>query len=86
MDKTLSNLRKECAKHGIKVKKQTFSWGPHVSFYIDGVETGNVFTQSFYDEHRKQFEALLRIKEQFAGLTYKGEKVYGITLKKTFPH
>ncbi len=61
--KTLSDLRKACAAHGIKVSKKTFSHGPSLSFEIAGRGTEGVLTREFYDANKASFE---------------GQKVYGL--------
>lgn len=76
--KTLSDLRAACKKHNIKVKKQTLSWGPHLSFEIGGVLCGNVLTKEFYEQNHAAFEALKEIKKEFDGMTIDGQKVYGL--------
>ena len=76
--KTLSDLRAACKKHNIKVKKQTLSWGPHISFEIAGFSTSGVLTRDFVEENRASLEALQVIKKDFADLTIDGQKVYGL--------
>lgn len=78
MEKTLTNLRKECKKHGIKVKKQTFSHGPHVTFEIAGWGTSSVIPASVYQENEKAFLALKEIQTTFNGMTIDGDHVYGL--------
>jgi hypothetical protein len=78
--KTLSDLRAACKIHGIKVKKQTLSWGPHLSFEIDGcpASSATVTTKEFLEPRKERFEALQVIREEFAGMTIDGQKVYGL--------
>lgn len=78
MEKTLSNLRKRCREHGIKVKKETLSWGPHLTFEIGGISTSSVIFKDHYEKHRSQYEAVQQIKEEFRGMTIDGQKVYGL--------
>ncbi len=80
--KTLSELRKACAAHGIKVSKKTLSFGPIINFEIDGRGTEGVLTRDFYEENRAAFEALERIKAEFHGMEIGGQKVYGLIYKK----
>lgn len=76
--KTLATLRAACKIHGIKVKKKTFSWGPHLEFEIDNRPTSGVLATEYYKENQKSFEALQVIKKEFAGMTIDGQKVYGL--------
>lgn len=76
--KTLSDLRTACKKHNIKVKKETFSWGPHLEFTIDNKPTGGVLTTQYYQDNQTSLEALQQIKKDFADLTIDGQKVYGL--------
>lgn len=76
--KTLSDLRAACKKHNIKVKKQTLSWGPHLSFEIGGFSTGGVLAKDFREQNATSFDALQEIKKEFADLTIDGQKVYGL--------
>lgn len=76
--KDLPALRAACKKHGIKIKKQTLSWGPHISFIIDGVSCEGVQTKEFYDKNRDTIDALTKIKQEFSGMTHNGQKVYGL--------
>lgn len=76
--KTLSDLRAACKKHGIKVKKQTLSWGPHLNFEIDGNSVASVMLTSHYYKNQKAFDALQEIKKEFAEMTIDGQKVYGL--------
>jgi hypothetical protein len=78
MTKTLSTLRSACKKHGIGLKKETFSWGPHISFIVGGIRCGNVLTQEILAMHRDAFDALETIKQEFHGMTIDGQKVYGL--------
>ena len=78
MEKTITNLRKECKKVGIKVKKQTFSHGPHVSFEIGGYSASSVIPSTVYAENEAAFNALKEIKEKFNGMTIDGDHVYGL--------
>jgi hypothetical protein len=76
--KTLSDLRIACKKHGIKVKKETLSWGPHISFMIDGARFGDVVGTEFYLKNKNAYEVVPKIKQEFADLTIDGQKVYGL--------
>lgn len=76
--KTLAELRNDCKKCGIKVSKKTLSWGPHLSFSIDGIEASSVLTRAFCEVHKEAFDALKTIREQYKGMTIDGQKVYGI--------
>ena len=76
--KDLPALRAACKKHGIKIKVQSLSWGPHISFIIDGVSCGSVQSKEFYDKNRDAFTALNLIKQEFSGMKINGQKVYGL--------
>lgn len=76
--KTLSDLRAACKKHNIKVKKETLSWGPHISFMIDGARFGDVVGTDFYEKNKQAYDAVREIKTEFADLTIDGQKVYGL--------
>lgn len=78
IEKTLANLRKQCKAAGIKVRKTTLSWGPHLTFEIGGISTKSVFTHEHYEIHKAKYEALERIKKDFRGMTIDGQKVYGL--------
>jgi len=77
---TLAQLRKECREKGIKLKKQSFSWGPHLSFIIDGhnCTSGNVCPVGFYDKNKTAIDALTEIKKKYYGFTIDGEKMVGL--------
>lgn len=77
-EKTLAELRRECRKHGIKVRMKTFSFGPSVRFEIDGVSASSVITKEHYDKNRDAFEALKDIKKRFYGMEINGGKVVGL--------
>lgn len=78
VEKTLNNLRKACRAAGIKVKKETFSWGPHVSFSC--ADTGQSLSDCVVALHdvREKAHALDPIMEQFRGMEIDGQKVYGL--------
>jgi len=78
MEKTLSNLRKDCKEAGISVKKQTLSWGPHVTFSVDGINTTSVMSEEQYKSRKDRFEKLREIKLKYSGMTIDGFKVYGL--------
>jgi hypothetical protein len=80
-EKTLSDLRNACKPYGIKVKKQTLSWGPHISFLIDGcpISSSTVISTAFFEKNRAAFGALQKIKSEFQGLMVDGQKAYGIS-------
>ena len=77
---SLSDLRKECRAKGIRLKKQSFSWGPHLSFIIDGhnCTSGNVCPVGFYDKNKTAVDALEAIKKKYYGFTIDGEKMVGL--------
>ena len=81
-EKTLANLRKVCKDAGIKVKKETMSWGPHVSFIIDGqkISRAGVYNKEYLAKNKAALEALKQIRIDFAGVTHDGDKVYGILI------
>lgn len=76
--KTLAQLRAACKIHNIKVKKETLSWGPHLSFMVDGARYGDIVGTEFYEKNKKAYEAVREIKKEFADLTIDGQKVYGL--------
>ena len=76
--KTLSDIRAACKAYNIKVKKETLSWGPHISFLIDGARFGDVVGTEFYLKNKTAYEAVPKIKQEFADLTIDGQKVYGL--------
>ncbi len=78
--KTLTELRKICKENGIKVSKKTLSFGPFLNFEIDGRGTDGVLTREFYDKNRASFEALQKIKAEFAGMEIGGQKAYGLNV------
>lgn len=75
---TLADLRRECKAIGVAVTKKTFSWGPHITFKINGCDVGSVLSREFYEKHREKFERLQVIRERFTGLQVDGQKTYGI--------
>ena len=76
---TLTDLRRECKAIGVTVTKKTYSWGPHITFKINGCDVGSVLSREFYEKHQEKFEKLQIIREQFTGLQVDGQKTYGIT-------
>lgn len=74
----LTKLRRECKRYGIKVKKKSYSHGPHLTFFIDGWDTSSVIPKPLYEANREAFEALQRIKKKYHGMTLDGSKVYGL--------
>ena len=79
MEKTLSNLRKECNAAGIKVTKKTFSHGPHLTFEVGGIRSTSCMTNEDYKERKDAFGKLAEIKARYTGMTLDGHKVYGLT-------
>jgi len=79
-EKTLANLRKVCKDAGIKVKKETMSWGPHVAFIIDGqkISCAGVYNKEYLAKNKAALEALRQIRIDFAGLTHDGDKIFGM--------
>lgn len=75
---TLNDLRKECKEIGVKVSKKTLSWGPHVTFTIDGISVESVLSKEFYEKHKDTFEKLRSIRDKYAALEIDGQKTYGI--------
>jgi hypothetical protein len=77
-DKTLSELRKACKAIGVKVKKQTFSDGPFVSFSC--ADTGQVIhsTQVCLFDVKEKSAKLDEIKKEFHGMEIDGSYVYGL--------
>jgi hypothetical protein len=85
MNENMKDLRRACKVLGIKIKKETLSWGPHVSFIIDGQRVSpdrghgsSIHNKDFYERNRVAIDGLEQIRIDFAGLMYNGEKVYGI--------
>ena len=76
---TLNDLRRACKAIGVTVTKKTLSWGPHITFKIDGRSVESVHTREFYEEHKDTFERLELIREQFSELRVDGQKTYGVT-------
>lgn len=76
--KTLSELRKACKAIGVKVKKETFSHGPHVTFKC--AETAQTIikgTVALFDVKEKAAK-LKDIKKEFHGMEIDGLHVYGL--------
>jgi hypothetical protein len=78
--KTLSELRKVCKSHGIKVKKETLSWGAHLTFIIDGrsISGCSPYSPDFLERNKPALDMLATIRDDFAGMKIDDEKVYGI--------
>lgn len=79
-ERSLESLRKRCKEHGITMRKQTLSWGPHVSFEIEGkrISESGVYTPDFVERNKVALNALDTIRRDHMGITHNGEKVYGI--------
>jgi dienelactone hydrolase len=78
MEKTISNLRKECKANGIKLTIKTYSHGPHASFEVDGIRSTSIMTQADYDKRAEKFAVIRQLKTKYAGVTKNGNKVYGL--------
>lgn len=77
----LTQLRKECKAIGVKLKKETLSWGPHISFEIDGNHWNSsaVIPTEDYNKIKERGEKLEKIKSKFKGMTIDNQKVYGLS-------
>ena len=71
--KTLNELRKICKENGFIVKKQTLSYGIHLKFSYDGINSSCIT----FPKHKE----LNAIKEKFKNLVINGQKVYGLNTK-----
>lgn len=83
MEKTLQNLRKACKEIGITVKKESFTYGTHVSFYVKDrdikLSKGTInYDQQWFVENQEIIEKFNKIKEDFQNMTINGERVYGL--------
>ena len=76
---TLNDLRRECKAVGVAVSKKTLSWGPHITFKINGCNVGSVHSREFYEKHQDSFEKLREIRQRFTGMQVDGKKTYGIS-------
>jgi len=79
MEKTLSNLRKECKAAGIKVTKKTYSHGPHLSFEVDGISTLSVMTRGEYNARADRLRIVQELKDKYYGMEIDGQRVYGLS-------
>ena len=75
---TITDLRKDCALHGIKVKIKTYSHGPHATFIINGIHSTSVMSNTDYTARREAFIALQAIKLKYQNLLYKNQYLYGL--------
>jgi hypothetical protein len=73
----LWQLRKECWDNGIEVKMVIQPWGPELVFSVDSVYL-NSMPRGIYCRHASSIEALAHIKRKYEGLSFQGEKVYGL--------
>lgn len=80
MEKTLSNLRKECKDMGITVKKKTFSWGPTIIFTVNDheIHSTSVYPEYFIRNNKDKLETLEKIKARYYGMEIDGERVVGL--------
>lgn len=75
---TINQLRKDCAKHGIKPVIKTYSHGPHISFFVDGIRSSSIMSPEEYSERRGSLLALRGIKRKYKNIQYNGEHLYGL--------
>jgi hypothetical protein len=73
----LWELRKECWDNGIEVKLVIQPWGPELVFSVDDVYLKSM-PRGLYCRHASSIEALAHIKRKYEGLSFQGEKVYGL--------
>jgi len=78
IDKSITDLRKECKEIGVTISKKTMSWGPHISFKIEGIDVESVMSKEFYEQHQNKFEQLVAIRTKFVDMKINGQKIYGI--------
>ena len=72
MERTIQQLRKLCAFHGITLQIRNYSYGYHAVFKVDGISSNAVNFPA------NKIKIVNNIKKDFQGLKKHGQHIYGL--------
>lgn len=81
-EKSVAELRKRCKSIGVDMSIRSNSLGGFAVFKVGGIGHMSVISIEHYVAHEPTYKALAALREEFAGVKYRGAKLLGVELSR----